>query len=160
MLTTIDNIKAIRDISNNLKDGRIAPYIKEVEDTYVMPQIGADLYEKLDTGAEKDDTLLYGGYYDGHTGREYCHGITSAVAYYAYARVLRNNQINVTAFGVTQKQTTLSTPHREHSIDDAATEAKKMGDLYMESCIRYLHRNDTGCCQERHKKSTHYAILH
>ena len=147
MLTTIENLKAIRDISANLKDQRIQPYIKEVEDAYVLPAIGAELYEKLDAGETTDTILLDGGYYDkpsekcaGGKTRARCYGIRLAVAFYAYARVLKNNQINVTAFGVTQKTSPMSAPTGDEAIEDAVSEARKMGDLYLHSCVEYLHR--------------------
>lgn len=149
MLTTIEDIKGIRDLSQNLKDGRITPYIVEVEDAYILPAIGAALYERLDTGEETDAILMDGGYYDrptcDGTERDRCYGIRRAVAYFAYARVLKNNQINVTAFGVTQKQSNQSNPTGEDAITDAVTEARKMGYHYLKSCIRYLHRNEKQC---------------
>lgn len=152
MLTTIDHIKAIRDISANLKDGRIVPYIKEVEDAYILPAIGADLYERLDTRTIIDPILLDGGYYTRTTQcgeeRDKCHGLRIAVAYFAYARVLKNNQINVTAFGVTEKHTNLSNPVKDESVDDAVGAARKMGDYYLQSCIRYLKRDECKCASK------------
>lgn len=152
MLTTIDNIKAIRDISNNLKDRRITPYIKEIEDAYILPAIGADLYERLDTRKEIDPILLDGGYYTriGRCGeeRDKCYGLRIAVAYFAYARVLKNNQINVTAFGVTEKHTSLSNPSNDNDVQDAVAEARKMGDYYLQSCVRYLKRDACKCEQK------------
>ena len=60
MLTTISNIKALRDIAANVKDARLEPYIQEVEDAYIMPALGAELYERLSTQAEPtaDDAIL------------------------------------------------------------------------------------------------------
>lgn len=149
MITTIESIKAIRDISQNLKDGRILPYIKEVEDAYIMPAIGAELYERLDNGTEDDAILLNGGYYDRNTSkgivRDRCYGIRLAVAYYAYSKVLHNNQVNVTAFGVVAKETSLSNPSVQHDIDDATAQARKMGDYYLDSVKRYLNRDECGC---------------
>lgn len=149
MLTTIEHIKVVRDIANNIRPERLLPYIKEVEDANVMPAIGAALYEKLCDGVDVDPILLDGGYYDApDCGRDYCHGLHLAVAYLTYARVLRNNRINVTAFGITQKNSSLSQPAGADDVDIAAEDAKKMGDLYLASCVRYLHRNDSCCSQK------------
>lgn len=154
MLTTIDHIKEIRSISQNLIDARIAPYIKEVEDAYILPAIGVTTYERLDSHpqgepyTEEDAILLNGGYYDRPkpcgegTERDRCYGLRLATAYYAYARVLKNNQLNVTAFGVTMKQGYQSQPVDDKDITDAVTEAYKMGDHYLQSCIRYFKRNE------------------
>lgn len=156
MLSTIENIRQIRDISQNLRDGRIQPYIKEVEDIYIVPAIGAELYEKLDSGEVTDQILLEGGYYDrkteeGKTSRDRCYGLRLATAYFAYARVLRNNQVNVTAFGVTQKHGLQSEANDEKNIADAVSDAKKMGEHYLNSCIRYLKREEKPCCCKKEK---------
>lgn len=151
MLTTIEDIKAIRSIAYNITDKRIEPYIKEVEDCYVMYAIGPALYERLDTGLEEDIILTDGGYYDHGNTREMCYGIKAAVAYFAYERMLLNNQINVTAFGVTQKSSSLSTPTPDSSIEKAAAHAHKMGELYLESCKKYVHRGECIPCGTNHR---------
>ena len=154
MLTTTEHIKQVRSIASNISESRLSPYIKEVEDFYIMPAIGAELYEKLDKQEANDDILLDGGYYDNSDGsRGFCHGIYTAVAYFAYAKILLNNQINVTAFGVTQKSSTLSTPTSDATIKDTAAEAKKMGHMYLDSCIAYLNAKrecKCGDCKRKH----------
>lgn len=152
MLTTIEQIREIRNIALNLKDARVEPYLQEVEDAYIMPALGVELYEKLDNQEEHDEILLDGGYYDGPKGRAYCHGLRRAVAYFAYARLLRNNQVNVTAFGVVQKTGSYSQPMDAQQIDAAATDATKMAELYLHTCVVYLHRNDDGGCGHKRKE--------
>lgn len=154
MITTIDTLRGIRDIAANVKDARIEPYIKECEDAYIMPALGAGLYERLDTKQEQDQVLLDGGYYDGPDGRAYCHGIRRAVAYFAYARLLRNNQVNVTAFGVTQKTGAYSQPTDGQQIASAATEATKMAEVYLHSCVDYIHREDHKCHAHGHRPAS------
>ncbi len=150
MLTTIENIRMIRDIASNLRDARIEPYIQEVEDAYIMPALGAELYEQLDARKTEDKVLMDGGYYDGPKGRAYCHGLRKATAYFAYARLLRNNQVNLTAFGVVQKTGSYSQPSDQQQISTAATDASKMAELYLHSCVEYLHRNDDCGCGHKH----------
>ena len=161
MLTTVDQIKGIRDIAANLKDMRLAPYIKECEDAYIMPALGADLYERLDNHTETDEILLDGGYYDKPDGsRAKCHGIRRAVAYFAYARVLRNNAVSVTAFGVVTKTSNYSQPTEAAQAQSAAAEAVKMGELYLHSCIEYLHRDDDSKCGRGGKGGPSQSKLH
>lgn len=161
MLTTVDDIKGIRDIAANLKDARLAPYLKECEDAYIMPALGADLYERLDNKIETDETLLNGGYYNKADGaRAYCHGIRRAVAYFAYARVLRNNQVNVTAFGVVNKTGSYSQQAESAQVESAATDAIKMAEVYLHSCIEYLHREDDCKCGKRHPGQPSDTKLH
>lgn len=152
MLTTINNVRDIRDISSNLKDGRITPYIKEVEDAYILPAIGASLYKHLDTTAaasltDDDKIVLDGGYYDDDAS--YCHGIRRAVAYFAFARVLKANNINVTAFGVVSKNGNMSNDADGDSVENAVAEARKMGELYLQSVVAFINRNE---CQRPHDR--------
>ena len=63
MIATIDDIRSVRDIARNIGRDRIEPYILEVEHAYIVPAIGAELYERIDAGDESDSTLIYGGYY-------------------------------------------------------------------------------------------------
>ena len=161
MLTTIEDIRQIRNIAANLKDARIEPYIQECEDAYIMPALGTELYEKLDNQKEHDDILLDGGYYDRPKGRAYCHGIRKAVAYFAYARVLRNNQVSETAFGVVNKKGSYSQPTDGAQIESAATDAIKMAELYLHSCVEYLHREDEcKCGHHRHEGQPSSTKLH
>ena len=70
-----------------------------------------------------------------------CYGLKKSIAYYAYERILRNNPINVTAFGVTQKTGNFSQPTQQDVSSPAIDEARKMADLYLQSCVEYINRN-------------------
>lgn len=144
MIATIDDIRSVRDIARNIGRDRIEPYIAEVEHMYVIPAIGAELYERIDAGDETDITLIDGGYYTSAEGRKMCYGLKRSIAYYAYVRILRNNSINVTAFGVTQKTGNFSQPTQQDASDIAIDEAQKMADMYLKSCVDYINRNQTG----------------
>ena len=54
MIATIDDIRSVRDIARNIGRDRIEPYILEVEHAYIVPAIGAELYERIDAGDEED----------------------------------------------------------------------------------------------------------
>lgn len=146
MLTTIENIRMVRDIAANLRDARIEPYIREVEDAYIMPALGAELYEQLDAHKTEDKLLMDGGYYNGPKGRAYCHGLRKATAYFAYARLLRNNQVSVTAFGVVQKTGSYSQPSDSQQVATAIADTVKMAEIYLHSCVEYLHRDNECQC--------------
>ena len=75
MIATIDDIRSVRDIARNIGRDRIEPYILEVEHAYIVPAIGAELYERIDTGDESDSTLIYGGYYSTGIIRKMCYGL-------------------------------------------------------------------------------------
>jgi hypothetical protein len=88
--------------------------------------------------------FLDGGYYtcdeypcNGDKQR-YSAGLRAAVAYLAYARMLPNQPLNVTAFGVVQKTTTLSEPVDEKTLSRAASEARKIGLEYLKQAVDHL----------------------
>ena len=158
MIATIDDIRSVRDISRNIGRDRIEPYILEVEHAYIVPAIGAELYERIDAGDEEDSTLIYGGYYSAGSIRKMCYGLKKAIAYYAYERILRNNPINVTAFGVTQKTGNFSQPTSQDVSSPAIDEARKMADLYLQSCVDYINRNQE-CNEQKPERPMFIQVL-
>ena len=58
--------------------------------------------------------------------------------------------MNLTAFGVVQKTGSYSQPSDQQQISTAATDASKMAELYLHSCVEYLHRNDDCGCGHKH----------
>jgi hypothetical protein len=145
MLTSADDIRKVRPVSRNLSDGeRINTYILEVEQLQVAPAIGVGLYEALDSGTStltetQRNTLMSGGYYDAPCGdREHCGGLRKAIGYLAYARLINNNQLSTTAFGVVEKKSEFSTPSEDGQIAYSANQAKKVGQAYLDTCVGYL----------------------
>lgn len=161
MITTIENIKELPGMAENIRDKRIIPYLQEVEDASIIPAIGAELYERLDSGELADDTLISGGYYDTKQGRRLCHGIRKAVAYIAYAKMLRANKVSVTAFGVTEKRGNFSQSADETSVNYAANHADKMGTFYLDSSIEYLRsKEDNHCgCEKKSSRIPTMSII-
>jgi hypothetical protein len=173
-----DDIRKVRPMAENVLDcKRIEPYIREVEQLDVMPAIGIGLYRQLtdegfpDTLAndgsvviltagggnvtltgEGWDALINGGYYSG--GTRYSAGLGAAVAYLAYARMLPNQPISVTAFGVVQKTTTLSEPIDEKTLFRAAGEARKIGLEYLRQSVDHLRC--FGLIDEQKKNTLRY----
>jgi hypothetical protein len=68
----------------------------------------------------------------------YSAGLRATVAYLAYARMLPNQPLNVTAFGVVQKTTNLSEPVDEKTLFRASGEARKIGLEYLRQSVDYL----------------------
>lgn len=146
MIASIEDIKSVRDISRNLSPERIEPFIEEVEHMYVVPAIGAERYEGLTNGSIADDILTDGGYYTKGT-KHLCYGLKKAIAYFAYARICKNNGLNVTAYGITQKTSNYSSPTPDNQISEVVEEATKMGNLYLQSCVDYLKATEQPTCK-------------
>lgn len=160
MLTTIENIKELPGMANNIRDSRILPYLQEVEDATIVPAIGAELYEKLNSGEIEDCILLGGAYYTNRKGkREMCHGIRKAVAYLAYSKMLMANKVSVTAFGVTEKTSQYSQSANAENVNYAANHAEKMGHFYLNSCLCYLADKNPEPCSCSAGHSRHYITM-
>jgi hypothetical protein len=137
MIINYTDIRAVRPIAENLIDEkRLAPYIDEADKLYLLPALGATLHKEIETDKTTYATLLAGGYYDADT-RHFA-GLTQATGYLAYARFVRNQNLNITPFGVVQKQTQYSNPVDEKTIIRVANEAEKIGLEYLHQCVEYL----------------------
>lgn len=147
---------------------RIESYIREAETLDLIPLIGANLYQqftqndflnKLNTnggfqvitnsGSKIFLTPLWWNQFingDYYTCKCSCNpeeirrseGLASAIAYLAYSRMLPNQPINVTSFGVVRKTTEFSDPVDEKTLLRAVNEAKKIGLEYMRQAIDHL----------------------
>ena len=128
-----------RDISTHLRDERIMPLIREAEDMYIRPTIGDDLYMQMVADISLHPVLRNGGSYESECGeKRYCSGLARASAYYTYAKIVLNNQTNITAWGAVQKNIAESTPMMDSSINKTYNDAKAMADRYMSECIDYI----------------------
>ena len=103
MIATIDDIRtSVRQITNNIQDIRVEPYIFEAETLDIINVIGAELYEQIDkqlkdgTGdlsSDVMDMVSNGGYYkDKCSGKKrFTQSLKMAIAYLSYARFFRDN---------------------------------------------------------------------
>ena len=141
MIITADDIRGVRDLAVNIQDNRrIDPYIKETENLYVLPAFGAALYRDIEANRDRYKELLDGGYYA--DGEKWFAGLTAACAYLAYSRMLYNQPVNVTAFGVVYKDGEFSSRTDEAALTRAAKQAEDIGKKYLAGCVDYL--KDTG----------------
>lgn len=139
-------VRSVRPIADNLEDTkRITPYLREVERLDLLPMMGASLYRDVATSlADEEDEfkmLYYGGYYDYNGNTEWCDGLVTACGYLAYARFARNQDINITAFGVVRKTTQFSEPTDSGDALRMANEAERIGTAMLATCKQWLERN-------------------
>ena len=180
-IITPEDIRRVRPVANNIADlTRIAPYIGETETLDLMPAIGAGLYGQftgagfaaamqangsatVTTAGGKTVTvtsalweeILDGCYYTHCTGTHYSAGLRAATAYLAYARMLPNQPINVTAFGVVNKTTALSEPVEEATLFRAASTAQRIGLEYLRQSVE--HMRSAGLIDEAIRPAKRYS---
>lgn len=166
-MITIDDIRQVRQIAANIKDERVEIYIREAELLDIEPVIGAELYEQLtnvgeivldeDNTALLDETgdnaivvadenelplneykLLNGGYYQDCAGVKHRFvGIKTALAYFAYARFVRNHSTAVTPFGVVNKLGDESSNADSRTIAAVSADARRIGESYLADAMKF-----------------------
>lgn len=129
-----------RPVSNHVDTEKINAYIAEAEDMDVRPSLGDALYMDIASDKEKYELLLNGGSYESRCGlTKYFSGLRKAIAYYAFARTVKNIELNVTAFGLSYKEDDYSSrPSLKEKIM-AYNDAFSVGDRYMKECVEYLN---------------------
>lgn len=68
-------------------------------------------------------------------------GLKTALAYYTYARIVKNNDINVTRFGVTFKEDDYSNKVSVKERVLAYNDAFSIADKYLHECVLFLSAN-------------------
>lgn len=84
-----------RPVSVHIDEIDVEAFIKESEDTYIVPALGYEVCKRLTQGeklSENEQILLYGGEWTDCKGDlRYCNGLKKATAYFAYARMARSD---------------------------------------------------------------------
>lgn len=160
MITSSEDIRKVRPIAENVNDTkRIDPYIEECEKLFLMPAIGPATYKLLD-GENKPDyfeTLMSGGYYDNDT--KHFPGIREAMGYLVYSRVARNQNVNVTAFGLVAKSGQFSEPIDYKEKIAIANDAEKIGLTYLKQCVDYLNFGKTESDKRNFKVKSKFKVI-
>lgn len=161
MIITVEDIRAVRHIAHNIDNGRVDMYIREAEILDVVPAISAELYEVLDAGENlttEQEMMLNGGYYYDGCAKCKFEGLKVATAYLAYARFMRNNQVNVTPYGVVTKIGDESATTEHRIVVAQAQEAENIGQAMLAEAVRYWHNVSDSCSCTTKKKRKFNAI--
>lgn len=132
MIDYISTIKAIRPIYSNIDEDRISPYIDEVLNLFVRKAIN---YKDIEEHPENYTTILDGGY----VGDEYIAGLKKAVAYLTYSRLIQNNQISVTTYGVDYLKSEYSDQVEKAELTYQRNQSKEIGEKYLSEVIKVLN---------------------
>lgn len=131
LITPSEISELARPISGKIDDARVISYIAEAQQVKIKKAVGADLLLSLMQDGElsaADKLLLSGGEYQANGTKYYARGLKVALAYFAYAKLVINNPVNVTRFG-----TRTMSDEKSQSIDwkqltAIASDAESYGD--------------------------------
>lgn len=121
-----------------------ASLIAEAERQDIKPKIGDALYLQItrDEIPAAYDTLLDGGEWQQRDGTvRYLTGLRTALAYYAYARIIRDGNIQSTRFGAVIKTEDNSAESERAERQRQYREAFTTADGYMSEVMEYLSEN-------------------
>lgn len=125
-----------RPVSRNIDDARLLVCIDEAEQIDVKPTIGDELLLQLldEQNFVKFNDLLNGCQFSKRTHK----GLKAVIAYYAYARLIRIADTNVTRYGVVSKDDDYSTRISENERRTAVADARNVADRYFSETIAYM----------------------
>lgn len=151
MIFSPNDIRVVRPIAENVNDTkRLLPYIDECERLFLIPKLGAKQYKILETAIANSlllenpvtlsadiTNLLEGCYYD--SDNERCEGLKKAMGYLVYSRFVRNQNVNVTAFGLVNKSGDFSERVDDKTIIRISNDAESIGIEYLKQCVDFLN---------------------
>jgi len=147
LLITIDDIKQFRAVSLDQK--RAEPYILEAMENDLRPVLNDALYrdftQKVFSGLDPDyakyQNLLNGTTYTVNGNTLNYPGVKAMLVYYSLSRIVLNNQINVTSYGVVQKTLDQSQPVEAGMLKMMVTELRSIAISYQNRVADFLENN-------------------
>lgn len=114
-------------------------FIEEAEHNDIRPALGDALYIAIATSPDKYDELLNGGLYSDPCGEQrYFPGLKKALAYYAYARIVKSGTNISTRYGFVSKSDDYSHSVEFKERNQAYNDAFSIADHYMKDCLGYI----------------------
>lgn len=139
LITKLDVSSLSRGMSMHLDEDKIETYIRESESIDIKSALGDAFYLDVREHPEKYALLLDGGTYeDKHGERKIFMGIKTALAYYTYARIVKNGDLNVTRYGLMQKEDEYSSRPDIKEKVMAYNDAFSIADRYLKECVMFL----------------------
>lgn len=118
--------------------------LHEAEMLDMQRVLGPSLYANLkDECIEPDETLMEGGSYIDSCGvKHVIAGVKRALAYYAYARIIRTGSQVQTRGGFVEKDGDYSELAEARQREKVAQDMTDIADRYMNECLKYVYSSD------------------
>lgn len=139
LITTLEVSTLSRSMSVHVDEDKIETYIRESENIDIKSALGDSLFLDVKEHPEKYVILLEGGTYEDKRGeKKMFMGIKTALAYYTYARIVKNGDGSVTRYGFVQKEDEYSTRPDMKKKVMAYNDAFSIADRYLKECVMFL----------------------
>jgi hypothetical protein len=149
LIVTREEMAAYRPISKNIPQERVEVFINEAQVLDLFSILGAPLYLDFITKVFSTGDPMYSAYQDLLNGSTWTingvskkhYGLKPIVSYYALARLTKNNQLNLTSYGVTSKINPQSEPVEAIQISSHVKELQSIAVSYQETTLDFLNDN-------------------
>lgn len=142
-LITIEEVMSLaRDMSQHVDKPKVEVYLRESEYIDIKSALGDALFLDVKEHPEKYSTLLDGGVYETECGvKKVFAGLKTALAYYTFARVVKNGDGSVSRFGLVKKESEYSSHADLKEKMIAYNDAFDVANRYLKECVVYLRDN-------------------
>lgn len=154
-LITVDQFRELaRPTSAHLDEDEVNAYIRECEDTHIIPAIGWERFKAaIEQGEWGDsvstdfqpDVFLDGGEYTtkdnistNTTTIRYTSGIRKALAYFVYARLFRADGVIISRTGTMRHRDDYSDHVQDVSSNKQYNDIMNMAEKYLSDALEYL----------------------
>jgi hypothetical protein len=148
----------VRATSNHIDEDEVDKFIEECEDIFIVPAIGVNLWEELLDGKHEDLA-------DGCTWMSSCgekkvtKGLKTALAYFVYAKVARNNGAIINRSGFMQHTDEYAQRLEDKQSVNRYNDIMNIAETYLSGCLMYIKDNLKTCITKpRGKRTTIKAI--
>lgn len=143
-LVSLTDLKEYRALGN-IPEKRAYTFIQEAQENDLRPILGDPLYKDF------MDNLTQTKYIELLNGKAYTvsgytidfPGVKPMLCYFALARIVANNQVNITSYGVVQKSVEQSEQVEPAMVKMQVTELRSVAISYQNRLIEFLRESQT-----------------
>lgn len=162
LITYNEVFELTRKMSVHLDKGKIDSFIREAENMDLKPVLGDSLMIAVRRNPSAFTAFLGGAVYKTPSGEEKSfEGLKTALAYFTYARFVRNGDGNVTRSGFTVKDNEHSSRASELERERTYNDARAIAKRYLRECMDFVKVDDKcrSCCGIPSRKEGKYKVL-
>lgn len=135
-----------RPVSENFVQKKMDTWIREAQVADIRPILGDAFYQDFITKFDNTGASEYNDYQNLLNGTTYTYnsqtikfeGVKPCLVYYAYARMIKSQQVNVAPHSVVQKLTPQSQPVSASMIKIQVDDALSMAGVYQNEILQFL----------------------
>ena len=162
LITYNEVFELTRKMSAHIEKDKIDSFIREAENMDLKPVLGDSLLIAVKRDSTAFAALWNGVLYKTSTGEEKSfEGLKSALAYFTYARFVRNSDGNVTRTGFMVKDNEHSARASDAERQRAWNDVHAIGEKYLRDCMDFVKADEKcrSCCGIHKRIEGRYKVL-